>query len=61
MRAMLELLPLYLAMPGFAFGFGFGPQGPKSTTQGTYTPPSGSAMNFSVNTNTNLITLLEDI
>lgn len=42
MRALIELLPLYLAMPGFAFGFGFGPQGGKSTTQGTYTPPSGT-------------------
>lgn len=36
---MSTLIGLVLAMPGFAFGFGFGPQGPKSTTQGTYTPP----------------------
>lgn len=46
MRALLELLPLYLAMPGFAFGFGFGPQGGKSTTQGTYTPPATSPYTY---------------
>ena len=42
-RALLELLPV-LSMPGFAFGFGFGPQGPKSTTQGTYTAPTTGAL-----------------
>lgn len=43
---MLHVVELLLAMPGFAFGFGFGPQGPKSTTQGTYTPPVASTITY---------------